>query len=260
MELNDKFKGLESKLKIAGATLITLVLSGIIAAGALSMAVAGIALVVALFVNNFLVPVAARTIALWRQKALTGLAEHYSEETIMEDERQEQVRFEEKRTAFVSHETELTNVIDNLERAYKLAQSEEEQIMISQQIKDLTDIIRDEKEAVLYAAEALKELKRQNQIFISLGRAAKAKLSADGKKRNAEQMQAVVNARNKIKSNFRSAISQAKLDSSLRGMETDIIDVSKPSFVASIQNNPSPTIAVHKTNSEGVVEISHRKL
>jgi hypothetical protein len=39
MELNDKFKGLESKLKIAGATLITLVVSGIIAAGALSIAV-----------------------------------------------------------------------------------------------------------------------------------------------------------------------------------------------------------------------------
>jgi len=258
MELNEKFKSMESKLKVAGAALITFILSGIVAVGALSFAAAGIALLVALFVNNFLVPVGARTIALWRQKALTSLAEHYSEETILDDEVQEEKRFEEKREAFVKQETQLTAVIENLQNTYKLAQSEDEQIMISDQINDLKQIILDENESLVFAAQSLKELKRQNQIFISLGRAAKAKLSAEGQKRNAEQMQAVVNARNKIKTDFRSAISQAKLDKSLKGLDTDITQTNKPTFVASIQNNPSPLIAVAPKQMGEVIEISNK--
>lgn len=259
MELNDKFKSLEGKLKVAGAALITMILGGVVALGALSFAAAGIALLVALFVNNFLLPVGARTIALWRQKALTGLAEHYSEETILDDEREEEKRFEKKREAFNKQESELTAVIDNLQNTFKLAQSEDEQNMINDQINDLKQMILDEHESVVFAAESLKELRRQNQIFISLGRAAKAKLSVDAQKRNAEQMQAVVTARNKIKSDFRSAISQAKLDKTLKNVHSDMTQTTKPTFVASIQNNPSPTFQNQPLKQMGeVVEISSK--
>jgi hypothetical protein len=210
LQLDPRAQKLSTAVKVGGVGLVAVAASGAVIVAGASVAVASVAAVAGLFCINFLVPVAARTVAVWKQKSLTAIAETFSEETIRDDERAEQDRVNQLQNDFIKAKANLMNAQDELREVLKDATGEAADD-INKQIKLLQEVI-DEGEATIEQRVAdLAELRKQNKMYIAFHRAGKAITDAQGAQRNAEQIQAIETARNAIKTRMRSAMAGQKI-------------------------------------------------
>ena len=84
-----RFTKIQTYTKTAGTIVVVGAASLAVIAVGTSIIMASVIAVAALIMVNLVVPVTARSVALWRVKTLTKLTETFSEETIREDEQKE---------------------------------------------------------------------------------------------------------------------------------------------------------------------------
>jgi len=196
--------------KAAGVGIVAVAASAAVIVTGASVVVAGTAAIAGLFMVNFLVPLAARSIAVWKQKGLTAIAETFSEETIREDERQEDERVRQLQDEYVTAAANIQNAQDELRNQLASA-TDEEKVLLNSQIQALQEVVDDAENTIEQRIEDLAELKRTNKLYIALHRAGKAMGSAQSSKRDAEQMQRLETARAAIKTRMRSAMAGQKI-------------------------------------------------
>jgi uncharacterized protein (DUF342 family) len=212
MTLDPRAQKLGTAVKVVGVGAVAVVASGVVVAAGASLAVASVVGVVGLFSVNYLVPVAARMIAVWRQKSLTVIAETFSEETIREDEVKESDRIRVLEQQYVSSRAELENAQEELRKQMKTC-SEEEKVLLDSQVQMLSRIISESEEELKTRKSDFVELQRVNKLYIALHRSAAAMQKAQGSTRNSEEMQRIETARTAIKSKMRQAIAGKTIDS-----------------------------------------------
>lgn len=213
-ELDPRVKGFETKLKLAGVAVVTVLASGVVIVGGLSFIAAGGVVLGALAIVNF-VPVAARRMALKKQSALTQLAETFSEETLRIDELEESARVVQKEESYMTLKSELEGSIEEF-RAQRASATKDELIGIDGQIKDLQDVIVSQEQDLLASQEDLKELRRVNRLLVTFDRSARAMLKAKGAVRDPEEYQRLMTARNAIKTRMRAAIAGQQVEAMRR--------------------------------------------
>lgn len=197
--------------KTAGVGLVAVAASAAVIVAGASIAVAGTAALVGLFMVNYLVPVGARSIALWKQKSLTVLAETFSEETLREDERKESDRIKMLETQYVEARAEIEGAQDELKKQLKESTKEEGE-MINAQIGSLQSIINNAEEMLKTRKSDFVELTRLNKLYIALHRGAAAMEKAQGSERTSQQMQDIQTARDAIKNKMRAAMAGKTID------------------------------------------------
>lgn len=238
VELDPRVVPLQRKLKVAGTALVAVAASGVVIVGGLSIiAAVGVGLA-ALAAVNFGIPVGARYIALQKQRALTALAETFSEETIRVDEVQETNRLTQQQNLFKMQSAEFGSVIEELESNLGTATTDEQELLRGQ-IMQLQGVLNDAEIALQHKVDDLAELKRVNKIYIGLHKAAKALKGSQELKRNAEEIQRIETARNAIKTRMREALAGQKLDA----MNAPLHDRLSVSSVARIASTSSPTLS-----------------
>jgi esterase/lipase len=211
VELDPRVQGILKWGKAVGVVVVAFAASAFVAIGSLSVIAAGALALGALVMVNFVVPVGARYIALKRQQSLTKLAEEFSEETIREDERKEEGRLETQKAQYATQSAEFKNIIDEL--SANLAEAtDDEQVIIKNQISELNDQLLDAESAIKKKVDDLVDLKRLNRLYVSLHRAGKAMKRSQEQHRNAEEIQRVETARNAIKTRMREAHAGQKLE------------------------------------------------
>ncbi|CAB4125322.1 hypothetical protein UFOVP53_109 [uncultured Caudovirales phage] len=200
-----KTENLQRNLKYAGTGVVVVAASAAVAVVGASAAVAGVIAVVGLLMVNFVVPVSARAIAIYRQKTLTAIAETFSEETIRDDEEKEGERIRLLEQQYVTSRSEIEGAQDELKKQLKSATNEEKTVLTSQ-VTILQGVI-DDAESVLKSRKVdFNELQRVNKLYIALYRSASAMQKAQGSNRNPEELQRIEIARNAIKTKMRSAM------------------------------------------------------
>lgn len=209
--LDPRAKKVQTVAKAAGVGLVAVAASGAIIVTGASVIVASVVGVAALFMINFVVPVAARSIALYRQKTLTALTEAFSEETIREDEEKEGERIRTLEQQYVTSRSELEGAQEELEKQIKDSTAEEKE-MLKAQIASLQDVIDTAEETLKTRKEDFKELQRVNKLYIALHRSASAMEKAQGAERNTDEIQRVEIARNSIKTKMRAAMAGQKIE------------------------------------------------
>jgi hypothetical protein len=218
LELDPRAQKVQTIAKAGGVAVVAVAAAGVVTIAGASLAVAGVVGLVGLTVVNFLVPVAARSIAIAKQKSLTAIAETFSEETIREDERQEEERVNELQNQYVTARANIENAQDELRSQLSDATPEEKELLNSQ-ISALQEVIDDAEKTIEQRVEDLSELKRQNKLYVALHRAGKAMSNAQGSKRNAEEMQRIETARAAIKTRMRAAMAGQKMAQISSGMK-----------------------------------------
>lgn len=211
-ELDPRVKKFQTGLKVAGAAAVAVVGSGVVIVGSLSVMAAGALALGALAMVTFVIPVGARSLALARQKALTALAETFSEETIRDDEEAEAERvkileqqYKISRAELEGAQEEMRNQLDGADTAT--------QELINSQVAELQNVI-DEGEATLQQRMFdLEELRKANKLYIAFQRAAAAMIKAQGAERTAAERQRIETARNAIKTRMRGAMAGKTIES-----------------------------------------------
>lgn len=140
LTLDPRAQKVQNVAKAVGTGAVVVAASGAIIVTGASVIVASIVGVAALFMVNFVVPVAARSIALYRQKTLTALTEAFSEETIREDESKESDRIRTLENQYVTSRSELEGAQEELEKQIKDSTPEEKE-MLKSQIDSLQEVI-----------------------------------------------------------------------------------------------------------------------
>ncbi len=201
MELDPRVKNFKRNLQIGGVAVVAAGASALVFVAGASLAIAGVAAVAGIAVVNF-IPVFARWAALRKQKALTQLAEVYSEETIREDERQEGDRIKILEEQYRVNRSELEGAQEEL-RAQKATATDEECAMLDTHVSQLQSIIDNAEEVLRQRKVDFEELKRVNKLYIAFGRSAAAMERSTAAVRNTEQFQQVETARASIKARMR---------------------------------------------------------
>lgn len=209
--LDPRAKKVQNIAKAAGVGLVAVAASGAIIVTGASVIVASVVGVAALFMINFVVPVASRSIALYRQKTLTALTEAFSEETIREDEEKEGERIRTLEQQYVTSRSELEGAQEELEKQIKDSTTEEKD-MLKDQIASLQDVIDTAESTLKTRKEDFKELQRVNKLYIALHRSASAMEKAQGAERNTDEIQRIEIARNSIKTKMRAAMAGQKIE------------------------------------------------
>jgi hypothetical protein len=224
-DLDPRALKVQNIAKYAGASAIVAVGSlAVIASGGL-VVVAGVAMVAGLATINFL-PVAARSLALWKQKSLISLAEAFSEETILEDEKKEYDRIKILEQQFKLSSAELEGSIEELNKQL-VGASEVEREAIKAQVQAMKSVIQDAEDTLITRKKDLEELTRVNKLYIALHRSATALEKAQGAERDSQEIQNIELARNSIKARMRAALAGQKIEqinrSSNKKLETPTV-------------------------------------
>jgi hypothetical protein len=251
-ELDPRVENVQKWAKVAGTVVVGVIASWTIIFVGASIITASVVAVIALAMVNFVVPVTARAIALWRQKALTHLAEKYSEETIREDELQESERIRFLEDQYKSSRSELEGAQEELRAQVKQA-SEEEKAMLLTQIHTLQDIIVSAEITLKQRKTDFSELQRVNKLYIAFHRSATAMERAQGAQRDPQELQRLVTARTAIKTRMRAAMAGKTIEA----MNTQSLETPSLAQVAHIGNS-RPVVV----NAEQIKEVdrvsSHR--
>lgn len=202
IELSPEAKKIQNWVKGAGLLVVAALASLIVGAVGLSIVGASAIGLAALFMVNFGIPVGARYIAVWRQKAMTRIAEVYSEETIREDERLEGERIAEQEKQYKISRPALESAIDELTNQIPHCDEDQKQMVVSQ-IASLRNSINCSEDVIRQKKEEFASLVKQNNLWVALDRAARAEQKAQGTMPNPEQIQQVNAARAAIKSRLR---------------------------------------------------------
>lgn len=211
LNLDPRAQKVQTVAKVAGTGLVVVAASGAIIVTGASVIVASVVGLVALGMVNYVVPVAARAIAVYRQKTITALTEAFSEETIREDEQKEAERVKLLEEQYVTSRSELEGAQEELEKQLKEANPEEKE-MLKQQIQSLQSVIDTAEDTLKNRKEDLKELQRVNKLYIALHRSASAMQKAQGAERNTDEIQRIETARNSIKTKMRAAMAGQTID------------------------------------------------
>jgi hypothetical protein len=207
-----KLVKLQGYAKVAGTVAVVGAASAAVVVVGASLVTASVVAVVGLVMVNFVVPVTARSVALWRVKALTKMTEAFSEETIREDEQKEAERIAVLEDQYSSSCAELEGAQEEISKQLKTA-SLEEQEMLNGQINAIQAIIQDAEDTLRQRKIDFVELQRINKLYIALHRSAKAMEKAHGAERNPEELQRIEVARTSIKSKMRQAMAGKTIDS-----------------------------------------------
>ena len=210
--LDAKAEKIQAYVKNGGNALVVVAASTAVVAVGASLAIAGAIAVVGLFMVNFVVPVAARSIAVYRQKALTAMAEHFSEETIRDDEKKEGDRIKVLEQQYTVSRSELEGAQEELEKQVARATPDEKELLKSQ-IASMQLVIDDAEETLKTRKSDFQELQRVNKLYIALGRAGTAMEKAQGSERSTEELQRISTARNAIKAKMRAALAGKTIES-----------------------------------------------
>lgn len=210
-ELDPRARKWENGVKAAGVVIVAALASAAVVVAGVSVIAAGLTTVAALAVVNYVVPVGARWIALQRQKALTGLAEKFSEETIREDETSEGRRVQQLESSYKISRAELEGAQQELREQMRTATTDEKELLQSQ-IDTLQGVIEDAEQTLLQRKQDFAELQRINKLYIAFHRSAAAMERAQGAERNPEELQRLETARASIKNRMRQAMAGKKID------------------------------------------------
>ncbi len=250
-ELIPQVQGYKKKLEVAGFAIVTLASAGIVILGGLAAgAAAGVAIVAIALVN--LVPVAARKMAMMKQRALTAITEEYSEETLREDERREAERVTANENEYATIKAELDQVVHELNDASTIAKSPQERDMITQQIEEVKRVLQEKFADVESRQADLVELRRVNDVLIPMDRAARAMLRANREERNPEERQRLIEARQAIKVRMGRAVAKEQVSASRRATQGSGVPalgraVPETLDVSSVR---SPRVLVDRVNKE----------
>lgn len=210
--LDPKVEKIQTYVKNGGNALVVVGASAAVMVVGASLAVSGAIAVVGLFMVNFVVPLAARSIAVYRQKALTAFAEHFSEETIKEDERKEGDRIKVLEQQYTVSRSELEGAQEELEKQLSRATPEEKELLKGQ-IQSMQLVIDEAEDTLKTRKTDYAELQRVNKLYIALHRSASAMEKAQGSERNPEELQRIATARNSIKAKMRAALAGKTIES-----------------------------------------------
>lgn len=202
---------MQKNLKIAGTAGVVVISSVAVAVVGASVAVAGVIAVIGLAMVNYVIPVSARAIAVYRQKSLTAIAEHFSEETIRDDETSEGERIKILEKQYTVSRSELEGAQEELEKQMK-SSTEAEKQMLQDQINSMQMVIDSAEDTLRIRKTDFAELQRVNKLYITLHRAASAMQKAQGAERNPEELQRIETARNAIKTKMREALAGKTID------------------------------------------------
>lgn len=191
--------------KTAGTVLVVGAASVAVIAVGTSLLMASVIAVAGLVMVNFVVPVTARAVALWRINTITKLTEAFSEETIREDEKKEGDRIRQLEQDYVTSRSELEGAQEELRKQLKTALPDEKDVLQSQ-MDSLQGVIDDAEDTLKTRKTDFAELQRVNKQYIALYRAATAMGKAQGAVRNSNEIQQVETARNSIKTKMRAAM------------------------------------------------------
>lgn len=191
--------------KTAGTVLVVGAASAAVVVVGASLVTASVVAVVGLFMVNFVVPVAARSVALWRVNAITKMTEVFSEETIREDEQKEGERIKILEDQYTTSRAELEGAQEEIEKQVKNATAEEKE-MLKSQINALQSVIDDAETTLKQRKVDFAELQRINKLYVALHRSSQAMQKAHGAERNPAQLQQLEIARNSIKTKMRAAM------------------------------------------------------
>lgn len=207
-----RFAKIQTYTKAAGTVAVVgLASTAIITVGA-SVITASVIAIGALFMVNFVVPVVARSVALWRINTLVRLTEAFSEETIRDDEQKEGERIKTLEQQYTISRAELEGAQEELEKQISRATLEEKD-MLKEQVKSLQTVIDDAEETLKQRKVDFAELQRVNKLYVALHRSANAMQKAQGAKRNTEELQRIEIARTSIKNKMREAMAGRTIDS-----------------------------------------------
>lgn len=205
IQLDPRAMKVQTVAKYTGVALVAVAASGAIIVAGASVVTASVVGIAALFMVNFAVPIAARSIAVWKQKGLTTIAEVFSEETIREDERLEGERIRVQESEYKTARAEIEGAQEALRAELEDARPEEKEIL-SGQITALQEVIDGAYIRLMSKKEDFVELKRLNKMYIALHRAGTAMTNSQGAERDSQQIQNLETSRNAIKARMRSAM------------------------------------------------------
>lgn len=224
LTLDPRAQKLQTTVKVVGTGAVAIIASTAVIATGASLVVASVIGIVGLFMVNFAVPVAARSIALWRQNMITKMTEAFSEETIREDEEKEGERIKTLETQYVTSRSELEGAQEELEKQMKDSNSDEKGL-IKDQIASLQEVIDNAEDTLKTRKGDFKELQRVNKLYIALHRSAKAMETAQGAERNTAEIQRIETARNSIKTKMREAMAGKTIEKMNTVMKSNVLDV-----------------------------------
>lgn len=207
-----RFNKIQKATKVAGVVVVAGAASVAITMIGASIITASVVAVVSLFMVNFVVPVAARSVALWRMNTITRLTETFSEETIREDEQKEGERIGVLEEQYMTSRAELEGAQEELEKQISRATADEKD-MLKEQVKSLQVVIDEAEDTLKQRKVDFSELQRVNKLYIALHRSANAMQKAQGAKRNSEELQRIEIARTSIKNKMREAMAGRTIDS-----------------------------------------------
>lgn len=210
--LDPKVEKIQTYVKNGGNALVLVGASAAVIVVGSSLAVAGVIAVAGLFMVNLVVPLAARTFAVYRQKALTSIAETFSEETIREDEKKEGERIKMLEQQYMVSRSELEGAQEELEKQMAHA-TPEEKTLLKGQIDSMQLVIDDAEDTLKTRKTDYSELQRVNKLYIALHRSASAMEKAQGSERNPEELQRISIARESIKNKMRAALAGKTIES-----------------------------------------------
>ena len=255
-ELDPRVKGFETKLKLAGVAVVTVLASGVVIVGGLSVIAAGAVALGALVMVNF-VPVAARWMALKKQGALTQLAETFSEETVRLDEAEEATRVSEAEKAFTTTKSELEGAIDEM-RNQLVGSTPEEAEVVNAQIHEMEKVISTQEATLLDRQLDLKELRRVNKLLIAIDRSARAMSKAQGAERDPAEHERLMTARNAIKTRMRSAIAGQQVEAMRREVHGSLSGATKRPVLVQQVGHSNPDV-IDIVPSKENVHVPHRR-
>lgn len=211
LTLDPRAAKVQTIAKTVGTGAVVAVASAAVIVTGASLVMASIIGIAGLFMVNFAVPVAARSIALWKQKSLTALTEAFSEETIREDEQKEGDRIRVLEDEYITSRAELEGAQEELRKQLKNASTEERELL-SNQITSLQMVITEAEDNLKTRKTDFTELQRVNKLYIALHRSASAMGKAKKAERNVEEIQRIETARTSIKTKMRAAIAGKTVD------------------------------------------------
>jgi hypothetical protein len=210
-----------------------------------SLITASVIAVVGLVMINFVVPVTARSVALWRISTMTKLTEAFSEETIREDEKKEGDRIKMLEQQYMTSRAELEGAQEELEKQISHATSEEKD-MLKAQVASLQTVIDDAEDTLKQRKVDFTELQRVNKLYIALNRSANAMQKAHGAVRNPEELQRIEIARTSIKNKMREAMAGKTIESMNLAMNKapTLIEEAKSNMTLSSSRRKKETVNV----------------
>jgi hypothetical protein len=229
LQLDPRALKVQNVVKYTGVGLVAVATSGFVVVTGASVVVAGLTAIAGIAMVN-LVPVVARSLALWKQKSLTALTEAFSEETIREDEGKEAERVRLLESQYITSRSELEGAQEELRKQLKGATPDEES-MLQAQIDAMEQVIIGAQETLKTRKEDFIELQRVNKLYIALHRSAAAMEKVQGAERNVEEIQRIETARNSIKTRMRAAMAGKTIEqmdmANRKPLSYDLLNTSK---------------------------------